>query len=323
MRETDPAHDRFRSLIQKAVRRGHGDLALTVCALGESRGAISAEWLEKRTAVIVFEECWPLGLGLHFTRGLHSKVAALVGVAGCRKIRDAAGLGFLAYAFGRGDETVLEGADAEAEAALRRIAGGLHAPAAFWSWIDARASRAELQTLASRAKRYQDAGRPHDRAVMQAAAMLAAQGIVPPAAPADPPADPFPFWIVFDRHTAEGRRALRDVARDLHIPLPVLEWVLYFHEGARPNAETPSDWWQRYCRWRFRCLGLPPEEAGLVWGPARLQLVEALADDAHRLQAEIYRWKLTHLERVESLRRQVAMFRERLPEASGGQPELF
>jgi hypothetical protein len=323
MKTADPALDRFRSLLQKAVRRGHGDLALTVCALGESRGAITAEWLEKRTAVIVFEECWPLGGDLHFTRGFHSKAAALMRVAGGCKIRDAAGLGFLAYAFSRGDATVLEEADADGEAALRRLAGGIHAPAAFWSWIDARAPRAEVRGLASRAKRYQDAGRPHDRAVMQAAALLAAQAAAPPAAPADPPAEPFPFWIVFDRHTAEGRRALRDVARDLHIPLPVLEWVLYLHEGSRSNAELPSEWWQRYCRWRFRRLGLSPEETGLVWGPARLQLLEALADDARRLKAEIYRWKLAHLERIESLRRQVAMFQERLPEVSGGQPELF
>lgn len=325
MKHPDATADRFRSLLQKAVRRGHGELALTVCALIEARGLLSAEWLEKRAAVIVFEECWPLGGALRFTRGFHSKVAALMQVAGSRKLRDASGLGYLAYGLSRGEESVLAeaAAEPEAEAALRRLAAGMRTPAAFWGWVEAQPAAGEARAIAARARRYLQAGRPHDQAVIQAAAYLAAGSALPAVEPVPAPSEPFPYWIVFDRHTTEGRRALYDVARDLHLPLPLLEWVLYYYEGSRADAERPSLWWQRYCRWRFRRIGLAPEEAELVWKPAGAQVREALGADARALQAEIYRWKLANLERIASLRRQVALFRERPAPVGGEAPELF
>jgi hypothetical protein len=129
--------------------------------------------------------------------------------------------------------------------------------------------------------------------------------------------------VVFDRHTNEGQRALSDVARDLHMQLPQLEWCYYYFEGADTNAEHPSPWWQRYCRWNFRRIGLSPEEAFLLWEPARDQLIDALAGDGHRLQNELYRWKLANLERIDTLKRQVEYFITHLDAQSRDQTQLF
>jgi len=71
--------DRYRSLLQKAVRRGNTELVYTASALIESLDGRSAAWLETRTAVIMFAECWPLAAEMLFTKPFHSKVAALLG----------------------------------------------------------------------------------------------------------------------------------------------------------------------------------------------------------------------------------------------------
>jgi len=73
----------------------------------------------------------------------------------------------------------------------------------------------------------------------------------------------------------------------------------------------------------FRHIGLDPEEAYLVWEPARAQIVDALAEESHRLQTEIYRWKLSNLERVEALKREVDLFTSHIKEVSRDQSKLF
>jgi hypothetical protein len=321
MKDHAEVDERYRSLLQKAVRRGQTELVLCIGALLESLGDPSAAWLEARSAVIVFEECWPLAGELHFTRGVHSKVATLMRVAAAPKARDATGLGFLAFALSRGNSSVLEGSDADK--ALRILARGIQQPAGFWKWIDANPAGERLKNLLAYAKRQPEGSRPHDKAVLLAAAYLACADGFPELPPAVPRQMAFPFWVAFDRHTAEGRRVLRDVSRDLHIPLFQLEWILYYFEGALTDAEAGSTWWQRYCRWQLGRIGLSREEALLIWQPARVQIADGLAEEARRLQADIYRWKLANLDRIASLRRQVEIFNQHAEEIKGGQKPLF
>jgi hypothetical protein len=321
MRDSGSVDDRYRSLLQKAVRRGHPELVYTISALIEHQGVHSPSWFEKRAAVIVLGECWPLGREMAFTRGIHSKVAALVRVAGVRKARDATGLGFMAYAFAQGDATVLN--RTSEDRSIKLVAKAVRHPSDFWEWIDAQPADEHARALVANARRFREGGRPHDKAVTQAAAYLAVS-TPPPDTGAAAKADPaFPFWVVFDRHTSDGRRVLRDVARDLHIPLPQMEWCFFYFEGAAANADAPSPWWQRYCRWHFERIGLRPEEAHLIWEPARAQLSAALAEESLRLQADLYRWKLENMERVETLKRQVELFNSRMHPVSGDPPTLF
>jgi hypothetical protein len=321
MKDRIRVDDRYRSILQKAVRRGRTDLVYTVSALIESLGTHSSTWFVNRSAAIVFGECWPLGREMVFTRGYHSKVAALIRVANARKARDAAGLGFLAYALSQGDSSVLD--QATDDRYLKVIAKATRHPADFWDWISKQPTDDRSRSLIANAGRYRDGGRPHDRAVVQAAAYLAMTFSPEDPGPAPGGESTFPFWVVFDRHTSEGKRVLRDVARDLHIPLPQLEWSFFFFEGAVANADAPSPWWQRYCRWHFDRIGLRPEEAHLIWEPAKGQIADALAEESLRLQTDLYRWKLAHLERVETLKRQVELFTSRLGEVPRDQARLF
>jgi hypothetical protein len=321
MKEPPGVDARYRSLLHKAARRGYSEWIFTASALIDSMGKRAAAWFETRAAVIVFAECWPLGAELSFTKGIHSKVAALASLAAAQKNRDATGLGFLAYVLDKGDAGALE--ESPGEKPLRWLARAIRNPSGFWNWVSEHTAGKDRKTVIDNAFRFQEGGRPHDRAVAMAAAYLALNQPPPEIQPAPAPLEAFPFWVVFDRHTAEGRRVLRDTARDLHIPLPQLEWAHFYFEGSIANAEAASSWWQAYCRWHFRRIGLLPEEIHLLWEPAREQMIDALAEESQSLQSELYRWKLAHMDAVEALKRRVELFNSKIKEIQGDQSALF
>jgi hypothetical protein len=312
---------RYRSLLQKAVRRGHVDLVYTTSALLESLSPKEKDWYRTRTAIITFEECWPLGYELNFNRKFHSKVAALIKVAQAQKVRDASGLGHLAYALHRGDASVYDGTADDKH--IRIVANAIQRPDDFWHWIASRNQTEQQAALIENAMRFRHDGWPRDKAVIQAAAYLALTTDRRKATESPPVDEAFPFWVVFDRHTPEGKLALRDVARDLHIQLPQLEWTCFYYEGSKTNGDCSSNWWDRRCKWHFQKVDLAAEEAHLLWEPAKQQVIDALAGDGRQLQNELYRWKISNLKRVESLKRQVDLFIEHFKEVQRDQTVLF
>ena len=89
------------------------------------------------------------------------------------------------------------------------------------------------------------------------------------------------------------------------------------------NGEIPSAWWQKLCCWHFKKIGVPVEEAHLIWEPVKPQLMEALAEESRQLQGSLYRWKLAHLDRIDTLKKQVRLFIEKFDELQPDQLELF
>lgn len=312
---------RFRSLLQKAVRRGNVDLVYTVSALIESLTSREKNWFRNRTVIITVEECWPLVGELVFNKNFHSKAAALIKVTRSLKSREAAGLGYLSYRLFEGDTSVLDGSTDDRH--IKIIANAVHRPDDFWHWLDRNVGAEEPRLLIDNARRFRNAGRPLDRVVVQAAAYLAAFGQWPEVRPVEGAEESFPYWVALDGHTPQGKRALNDVARDLHMDLKQLEWVFFFFEGSVANGSLPSRWWQRNCAWQFQRLGLPGEEAHLLWEPARPQVAEALFEDSRRLHREIYTWKLANLQRIEALKKQVELFTQRFESGHIDQLELF
>ncbi len=312
---------RFRSLLQKAVRRGHTDLVLTVSALIESFGARQRNWFRSRAAIITFEECWPLGARLRFTAHFYTKAAALYRLCRSTKIRDATGLGYLAYYLAQNDRSVLR--DGPEDRTIRVVARALVHPDRFRRWVQQQSLPHGAREMVDHALRFLRAGRPLDCAIVTAAAWLACDGPMPTVTAAPEPDGPFPYWVALDRHTPEGRRALRDIARDLHVPLPQLEWCGFYFEGSATNASQPSPWWQRYSRWCFERVGLDPAEAHLLWAPVRPQLEAALTEEARDLHRELYTWKMAHLGRLEKLKSQVTLFLRHYDELTGSQLKVF
>lgn len=312
---------RFRSLLQKAVRRGHTDLVLTVSALIESLGPRQRNWFRSRAGIITFEECWPLGGKLRFTPRFYSKAAALVQVSRSVKAKDASGLGYLAWALARNDNSVLDGSPEDRT--VKIVARAITHPHRFRQWLEKKTLPPASGELVENAFRFLRSGRPVDTAIVTAAACLAADRPPPAVKDAREPDKPFPYWVALDRHTPEGRRVLRDIARDLHIPLPLLEWCGFYFEGAATNAALPSPWWQRYSRWYFGKVGLAPEEVHLLWEPVRSQLKQDLSEDARQLHREIYSWKMKHRNQLETLKSQVELFIRHYDELTGSQLKIF
>ena len=313
---------RYRSLLQKAVRRGNADIVYTASALLASLSPKEKNWYRTRTAIITFEECWPLGSQLIFNRKFHSKVAALIRVTRSMKSRDASGLGYLAQALADGDTSVLTGSPDDRH--IKIVANAIKRPDDFWRWIDDQ-RKADEQTaaLTANARRFRQEGSPRDRAVIQAAAYLALGAPLPDPKEILPTEQRFPYWVAFDRHTAEGHLVMKAVARDLHMALPQLEWTCFYFEGAQTNGEVPSKWWERHSQWYFDKIGLPVEEAHLLWNPARQQVIDGLAEDSRRLKNELYRWKIANLEKVQALERQVKLIVEHFEEVHRDQMDLF
>ena len=308
-------------MLQKAVRRGHDDLVLTTSALLSSLGPREKNWFRTRTAIITFDESWPLGTQLIFNKKFHSKVAALIKVTRSNKARDATGLGYLAYALSKGETSVLDGTDQDRS--LKIIANAIKRPGDFWSWIESQPKSDFQASLIEKAQHFKNEGLPMDKTIIKSAAYLALTEKIPETRELPATEDVFPFWIAFDRHTQEGKAVFQDIARDLHIPLPQLEWSCFFFEGAVANAMLPSKWWERYCNWRFRKIGLPSEEAHLLWEPAKEQVIEALSHDSRKLQKDLYRWKLSNRELIETLKRQVELFNIHFDEVKMDQSDLF
>lgn len=314
---------RFRSLLQKAVRRGNVELVYTVSALIRDLNYRTKNWFRNRTAIITFEECWPLGQDLIFNRQFHSKVAILIKAARSVKNRDAAGLGYLAYQLHEGDTSMFSGSEDDRH--IKIVANAIRRPDDFWNWLEQNLSETKGKPVGTNAMKFKNVGRPMDRAVIYAAAYLSAYRLPDISAVQTPVGNekPFPFWVALDMHTPQGKRVLKDVARDLHINLRQLEWSLFYFEGSIANDAVPSPWWERNCHWQFRKLALPQEEAHLLWEPAKPQVIEALAEESHLLHREIYSWKLANQAQVKALKKAVELFIENFDSGQVDQLTLF
>lgn len=316
-----PGSALFRSLLQKAIRRGCIDLLYTLCVVLEESGDKAQKWLRERTVLATLAECWPLAARLNPNGPFHSHVAAMIDLAGAPAIRGAVGLGHLARRGLPSDSGILDSPTRARD--LKIVAAAIARPDDFWQWLAEKDLTADQRLIFQCCQRYWQSGNVRFRAIVLAAAYLATTcDPIDPPAPA-PVAATLDYWVVFDRHTRTGQRVLKETARDLHMPIEKLRWAADYYEWSRANATSPAPWWQRYCQWRFALLEMDPEEAHLLWHPAKAQIKAALTEEALALHGTVYRWKLAHRKRIEQLRQRVALFMGRRQELTVEQSKLF
>lgn len=301
MRRPSPSTDqRYRSLLQKAVRRGCVDLVITISAILKERGTQERSWFRLRTAVITFEECWPLGTDLPFDKAFSSKVEALIRVTQSIKVKDSAGLGTLAYALSEGDSSVLSGSPDDQ--AIKAVAHAIQRPDDFWKWVISAPTSDRQNALVEKAERSKNVGWPWDKAFVQAAAYLAVSDEIPDVNVIPSCEQDLPYWVALDRHTPQGKNAFRNVAKSLGIPLKQLEWSSFYFESALTNQTRPSQWWEREQKWRFRKVGLEVEAARSLWEKAKPQVIEELERESEQLAQDVASWKESHSDPIDSLR---------------------
>jgi hypothetical protein len=115
----------LRSLVQKAIRRGCGDIAQR--AFVKLNGMGDGAWLMTRIGVIAFEECWGSAVVLNGERDFLWLIEFLSNV---EKQKDAAGLGSLAYGLVEGDFSALD--FAINPLAVKIVAAGIRRPVDFF-----------------------------------------------------------------------------------------------------------------------------------------------------------------------------------------------
>jgi hypothetical protein len=235
------------------------------------------DWLRKRLPVVTFEECWPYGIDVTYENDKEIVTRHYVKLAQAVKNKDAAGLGSLAYALSKGDSTALLG-DSD-DIAVRTIASGIGRPGLFWKWIKDQAHDERELTLVTKAEAgFRKSGWPWDRAFAQAAAYLAVSVGVPEVQDArrGRPTE-FPLWIGIDKHTAQGKIAIKQAAKSVGIPPNQALWLAFYLESAQCNELSDSRWWQKEISWRYGKLHLTATEAERRWATIR-PFVQALLD---------------------------------------------
>ena len=276
-------HQDCRSLIQKAVRRGNSNLVAKVVDHLYEIG--DKNWLKQRIGVIIAEECWPLLVEWELPNTPEATIDLLSRVAWSVKFKDAAGLGSLAYALSEGDTSVLSGSDEDDY--IRRIGEAAKDPNQYWNRIISECSNDREAALIERAKKvYRKGGWPWDKALTQAAAYLAVTDGIPKPQKVDKSngEEKFPFWAALDKHTPQGKTALRKVANQTRIPWRQLNWVSFYFESAIVNNLAPSRWWEKEREWRLSKAGLSVHKAQSIWTQAKPLFVELLQHESGLLE---------------------------------------
>lgn len=270
-----------RSLLQKAVRRGDTALVTKVASRLSDDG--DSNWIRARTAILLFEECWPLGSQLELSNEIGGSLELLVKAATSIKRKDAVGLGTLGLALSQGDRSVL-GGDAT-DRHIRVIAEAIKRPADFWRWIPTECTSPEQTTFVAFAcEVFRRGGWPWDRAFVQAAAYLAARTDIPIACDVPKCPIPCPYWVAIDKHTSRGKHVLGDVARMVNLSQEQILWVSFYFESAIVNDLSESLWWEREIKWRLKTVHLEYEQAICTWQKFQVLVCDMLATDANRLR---------------------------------------
>lgn len=286
MRKANLSTDQIsRSLLQKAVRRGN--VELTKKAISFIIKNNDFDWLRKRLAVVTFEECWPYGIYVSYEKDEEIISKHYLKIASAIKNKNAAGLGSLAYAFSRGDTTVLKGE--KEDKAIKTISEAIKRPKDFWNWAISQKINDKQEKLVEMAdKGFRKAGWPWDRAFAQAAAYLAITGEIPDIVfKNEYNKDDFPFWTGIDKHTREGKAAIREAAKRIKFNCNKALWIGFYFESAICNEINNSFWWEREIIWRMSKLGLDIIEAKSIWARLKPIIIEILAEDVLKLRRKI------------------------------------
>jgi hypothetical protein len=242
-------------------------------------------WLRSRAVVITCEECWPLAGSLSINRDLKSKLEILLRVTTAPKQKNAAGLGALAYAYSEGDKSMC---DVVPELrTLKIISEALSRPSDFFAWTTSQSSSVRSTEIICNAEKYLPVTTwQWDKACVLATAFLCTNTEVPAIydIPSLHSASDFPYWVALDKHTDEGKAALRDVARSLGVNYRQLIWASFYCESTQVNRLLPSPWFEAEREWRLRRAGLSGEAAKELWERARVPLQQRLEADVGELE---------------------------------------
>ena len=286
MRKASPDTDQVsRSILQKAVRRG--DYELTKKAMAYLIKNDDFDWMRKRLAVMTFEECWTYGYNVSYENDQDIIIKHYLNLVTTAKNRNAAGLGSLAYVLSEKDESVYQGDIGDKS--IRLIAEAIKRPKDFWEWTKKHNLTEKQEKIVEMAdKGFRKAGWPWDRAFAQSAAYLAITDEIPETKYLEIKSNiNFPLWVGIDKHTSEGKEAIRAAAKQLNYNNNKALWLAFYFESATCNIIENSPWWQREIKWRMQKLELTFEQGKEMWERLKPLVQENLKDEIFKLELKL------------------------------------
>ena len=269
---TNDSIEIFKSLLQKAVRRGNIEMVSHAVRFLTQH---DLPWLRNRLAVLTFEECWTYGEEVSFENSPEIVSQQTLKLATAIKNRNAAGLGSLAFYLNAGDTSIFEGTRVDDD--LKVVADGFKNPGAYWNGLAGQNLTKQQNIIVSNARNGFDmAVFPWDKCFMLAAGYLAISAEIPSTTFSKPSTQEFPLWIAIDKHTPVGHSAICTAARRIGFDEEKAQWLVFYMEGAKCNQIVDSPWWEREVDWRLRQLELTTSEAEKLWLELRPVLIDEL-----------------------------------------------
>lgn len=274
---------RMRSLLQKAVRRGYSEIADRAALRLVEQG--DWKWLKARTAIILFEECWPLAGAMPEEMSVDGCRELLRAASKAKKNKEAAGLGTMALALSNKEDVsryLLRG-DSHA---VRIVSAGIDRQEDFFRWAHKSVAADRDGYLIKVAETWiKKASWPWDKAFMIAGSYLSLRGdLSTPSTETVFPEDP--YVAALDKHTPEGKRAMAEVARRTGADLESLKWASFYFSSASTNEASESPWFEMEKRYRFAQLGLTVDQGRELWGKHRDEVFSRLKTDAEKLEKD-------------------------------------
>lgn len=270
-----------RSLLQKAVRRAHPEIAkLAVIKLIQDN---DLSWLKSRLGIIATEECWQEISNVDLRANALEIILHFEHLANSKKDKTAAGLGSLSYELSLGDTSVLDGLDKKKQRDLKIIAEALKRPDDFWKWVNTQElSTHQALIIKNSEVSYRLAGWPWDKSFSITTAYLATNSFSSPNI--EKSTLELPYWIAIDKHTPRGKRALSMCAEKFKIDREALGWIQFYLESSKCANISDSFWWQHEINWRFKKHLINPQKAEILWRDASFFLKEHLQSAQESLQ---------------------------------------
>lgn len=291
----------LRSLLQKAVRRGNKELVQKVVLYLFS--IQDHDWLRKRLAVIVFEECWTFANKLNFENKEEYILNQYLSLTETIKNKDAAGLGLFSYNYSEGLIKNIKYVEKDKIKYIKHVAQAINRPNDFWNWVKSE-SKNDFDKSDFIDKSYQSfkkASWAWDKAFIISGAYLAIIEDLPKTKLSNLKSEA-PYWLGIDKHTEIGRNYLKILANKNNISLEIIYLLSFYLEGAICNEIEENYWWNKENEIILDNINMSFLEAYNLWSKLKDDFVNSLKEEIKILDDKLNSISETNINTLEQMK---------------------
>lgn len=290
----------MRSLLQKAVRRNDSELIKKIIAYLIHNN--DQEWIRKRLAVMVYEDSWAYGMNVSFENKPEFLISQYLNLAETVKNKEACSLGLMAFIVSEGDKSILYNLSKEEIKHIKYLVHAIQRPNDFWSWIIKETSNDfnKSKFISKSFESVKKASWQWDKSFVIAGAYLAFINEVPKISISKFKIDT-PLWVGIDKHTYQGKKAIRTAANQKNINEEIALWVSFQCEGAICNEVEEGLWFKKLLNWELNKYRLSLDEANNIWDELKPNIKLLLADEIEIINTQLTNIKESSISSYEQI----------------------